>query len=394
MNAFPKLKLRKQAKMIVKANPGTQVELTVHPEDTSITLAPDTMVMTYSNRTAQFSISGTEVGIKSVSYGIVTEELFGTPRQSLVLVYDPVNINKFRIQSLKNLVRDCFALEVKHKTTGCPATKVLASSSWVKRSLGHPNTNGIAVVQIGNSVFPLLVPGTDQSEIFLDSLSMLEYKTIPKQRSCRRKKLTPGQLQYIGKMDLFAKEFISEFNKLFPAWFQLEINDVLKTFSENMVRSLIMSGEKVKGQKSCSSLAIDESSTFLIFLHQESLILKIREKRLHMKANEAFCLAVDMCKREPHIQLPEKYGIDLVYMMSFQELLSLGWKLRVKAIGFGTTSGSDARKCLRGKVNGETKVLFGDSKMKYSNKHGVKSIVSGHMTIGFKARDGKEVSYH
>ena len=394
MTAFPKLELRKQAKMIVKANPGTQVELTVHPEDPSITVAPNAMVLTNSKRTAQFSISGTEIGIKSISYEIVTEELFEMPRHSLVLVYDPVNINQFRIQSLTNLVKDCFALEVKHKKTGCPATKVLASSSWAKRSLGHPNTNGIAVVQIGNSIFPLLVPGTDQSEIFIDSLSMLEYKAFPKQRSCRSSKLTQGQLQYIGKMDLFAKEFISELNKLFPAWFQLEINDGLKTFSENMVRSLIMSGDKVKAQKSCSSLAIDESSTFLIFLHQESLVLKIREKRLHMKTNEAFCLAVDMCKREAHIQLPEKYDTDLVNMMSFQELLSLGWKLRVKAIGFGTNSGSDPRKCLRGKADGETRVLYGDSNMEYSNKHGVKSIVSGNMAIGFKAKDGKEVSYY
>eukprot|EP00112_Aurelia_sp_Birch-Aquarium-sp1_P021759 Seg593.16 transcript_id=Seg593.16/GoldUCD/mRNA.D3Y31 product=Fibulin-1 protein_id=Seg593.16/GoldUCD/D3Y31 len=391
MAAFPKLELRKQAKMTLKANPGTQVELTVHPEDTSITVAQNIMVLTNTKGTAQFSISGTEVGIKSVSYDIGTEELFEIPRQSLVLVYDPVNINQFRIHSLTSLVKDCFALEVTYKKTGCPATKVFATTSWVKRSLGHPNTNGIAVVQIGNLRFPLLIPGTDQSEIFVDSLSRLQYKTIPKQRSCRKKKLTPGQLQYIGKMDIFAKNFISEFNKLIPPWFQLEINDILKTFSENMVRSLIMSGEKVKAQKSCSSLAIDGSSTFLVFLHQESLVLKIREKRLHMKTNEAFCLAVDMCKREAHIQLPDKYGADLVNMMSFQELLSLGWKLKIKAVGFGTSSGSDARKCLRGKATGETRVLFGEANMEYSNKHGVKAIVSGDMAIGVKTRDGQEV---
>ena len=285
MTAFPKLEIRKHTKMTVGANPGTQVELTVHPEDLSITVTPKTMILTNTKRTSQLSIRGTEIGIKSISYEIAAEELFETPRQSLVLVYDPVNIKQFRIQSLKSLVKNCFAVEVNYKKTGCPTTKLFATSSWAKRSLGHPITNGIAVVKIGNSIFPLRIPGADQSEIFIDSLSMLEYKTIPKQKSCRREKLTQGQLQYIGKMDLFAKEFISEFNKLLPAWFQLEINDNLKKFSENMVRSLIMSGEKVKAQKSCSSLAIDKSSTFLIFLHQESLVLKLREKRLRMKTN-------------------------------------------------------------------------------------------------------------
>ncbi len=94
------------------------------------------------------------------------------------------------------------------------------------------------------------------------------------------------------------------------------------------------------------------------------------------------------------MQIPDEFTADLISMLSFQELSSLGWKLSVKSVGFATTSADDSRKCLTKQPrNGERKIVFGDANIEYVNKNGVKAMATGDLVLGFRKGNGKEVIF-
>ena len=176
-----------------------------------------------------------------------------------------------------------------------------------------------------------------------------------------------------------------------PSWFQIELRENMKYFSEDMVRSLLVTGDKLKRKKYCSALAIDENSNFIVHVIYEQLVLKVGTEELAMTTNKAFCLAVDLCKKVAHIQVPEKFSPDVVNLLTLQDILSFKWKVHFRSVGFAETSLTDTRKCMQ-KAAGDRMMVFGGSRVKYSNEHGVNSLLTGIMVAGFKTTDSKTVS--
>lgn len=370
------------------AKPEKRVELRIYPEDDSVRISKAVIQMTNSQKSGQVEITGTDVGMKLLSYELASEELYAAPKPSLLLVYDPSTVDNFRIDSLSKLGSYCFSAIVTSNIKSCPGINLVSTGPWFKRSSSLPSTTGIAFIDISGERFPLLIPGTDQREIFM--ASDMTYTPVKKPPKCRRSPLSEEQLQYIGKNDVFSRDFLTVFNKFMPHWFQLELRETTKHFSEDIVRSLLVTGSKLKRMKYCSAMAIDDSSVFLVHLIYEHLVIKVGEDELVMKTNKAFCLAFDLCKKEAHIQFPGQNGPDVANLLPFQQLASLKWKVQFRSVGFAETSSSDSRKCLK-KDTGEKLMLFGGSRVEYSNKYGINSHVTGIMTAGFKTAAGKTV---
>ena len=374
--------------MKLDAKPEKRVELRIYPEDESVRISKPVIQMTNIQQSGQTEVTGTDVGMKLLSYEIASEELYAAPKPSLLLVYDPSTVDNFRIDSLSKIGSYCFSTIVTSNVRSCPGMNLVSTGPWFKRSSSLPSTAGIAFITIAGERFPLLIPGTDQREIFVDS--GMSYTPVKKPPRCRKTPLIKEQLQYIGKYDVFSRDFLTVFNKFMPSWFQLEARETTKHFSEDMVRSLLVTGSKLKRKKYCSALAIDDSSVFLVHLIYEHLVIKVGEDELVMKTNKAFCLAFDLCKKEAHVQFPGQNGRDVVNLLPFQQHASLKWKVQFRSVGFAETSSSDLRKCLK-KDTREKLMLFGGSRVEYSNKYGINSYVTGIMTAGLKTADGKTV---
>ena len=385
---MPKLKKDEIVIMKFRAKPVKRVELRIYPEDESVKISKDVVWMTNSQLFDQTQITGTKVGVKLLSYELISEELYAAPKPSLLLVYDPATVDGFRVKSLATFGSDCFSMALTLKENACSVMTITSTAPWFRRSNSLPGTNGVAFIGTAGEKFPLLLPGVDQRDIFTES--ELTYKSIVKPPGCHKRLLTEEQFQYIGKQDLFTRDFLSVFNKFLPPWFQLELRRTMNYFSEDMIRSLLITGTQLKRKKFCSAMAVDDSSIFAVHLIHEHLVLKVGEEELVMETNKAFCLAFDLCKKETHFQFPDRYGLDFVNLLPFQELLSFKWKVKIRSIGFAETSISDSRKCLK-KESGVKMVVFGGSRATYSNEYGINSYVTGIMAAGFKIADSKTV---
>lgn len=385
---LPKMKRNEAVFVTFKAKPERKVELKLYPEDTTIKISKDKVEMTNSSHTDKLRLTGTEVGIKLLSYEMTSDQAYSHPRPSMILVYDPISVDRYRVDTLSTLLPDCFSMAGTSSIKTCPTFKLVSSAPWFRKASLLPTTNGIALLNVAGVQFPMFLPGVDQREIFTESGLKYSISRAPK---CRQKPIAENTLQYIGRYDVFSRDFIKAFNTLLPSWFQLELRDHFKYFSENMVRSVLVKGETLKGMMYCSALAIDARSVFIVHYIHEHVVLKVGANELHMKTGVPLCLAVDICRKEAHFTLPENYGGEVVGLMSFSKLLSFKWKVQVKSVGFAETSLSDTRKCLK-KVGGDQMILFGDSRVEYTNKHGIRSYAAGVIATGVSRRVSKSVS--
>ena len=374
--------------MTFGAKPEKAVQLRIFPEDNSLKISKEVIRITSSKQSDRIEITGTEVGMKLLSYELASEELYAAPKPSLLLIYDPLTVDGSRIETLSSLGSDCFSMILTWKMKSCPAMNLVSTAPLFKRSSSLPSTNGIAFILAAGEKFPLLLPGTDQREIFMDS--ELTYTPAKRPPGCRKRLLSEEQLQYIGKYDIFSRDFLKVFNKFMPSWLQLSLRETMKHFSEDMVRSLIVKGSKLKAKKYCSAMAVDDNSIFLVHLIYEHLVIRIGEDELVMKTNKAFCLAFDVCKKEAHIQFPVQNALDIANLLPFQELASLKWKVAFRSLGFAETNRDDPRKCVKKDAN-EKMILFGGSRVEYTNKYGINSYATGIMAAGFKTKESKIV---
>eukprot|EP00795_Rhopilema_esculentum_P003350 gene3350-1699_t len=164
-----------------------------------------------------------------------------------------------------------------------------------------------------------------------------------------------------------------------------------KKFSEEMIRASLVSSDKIKSKKHCSSLAIDENGIFLTYLIYEGLTLKIKEDRLSINTDEPLCLAVDICRGEPHFQFPGHYAGELAKLLALNEFKAYKWGLSFNAIGFGTTNSQDTRKCMKNSGIRSRRMLFGNVKLGYKNQHGINAFAAGEMAVELKGTNNKEV---
>ena len=373
--------------------PEEKVTITIHAEDSTIEVSPKVLTLSSSSKSARLSLRGSQSGLKSMSYEISSQAVYKIPKPSLVLVYDQTTIEKSRVSSISSLVTNCFSMQVLYKESkNCPNTKLYSTSTWYKRINGLPFTNGIGVLKVGSASFPLSLPASDHSQVFIDALKQLEYRILPQRSSCPSKTVNDGQLQYIAKMDIFAKDFVKEFNIMLPSWFQFEFRGNTKTFSEEMIRVSLVSGDKIKSKKHCSSLAIDENGIFITYLINEGLTIKIKEDRLPINTGEPLCLAVDICRAEPHFQFPGHYAEKLAKLLALGELKAYKWRLSFNTIGFGITSSQDTRKCMKNSGIRSRRMLFGNVKLDYKNQHGINAFTAGEMAVELKGTNNKEVS--
>ncbi len=387
------MEINDRTSISLAAKPNSYVQISMFPEDDSINVAPDTIMIRKGEKPSRFLVTGRQGGLKSLSYEITSGEPYKTPRKSLFLVYNQADLRRSKVDSFSGLVSGCYELAVKIRLGTCPDVKIRSTKPWSLRSFGPPVTNGLAAIQIGNMNFPLAVPGVDANEVLSDSSKLLEYR-INKQPRCPKRTVTSGQLQYIAHMDVFAAEFIKQFNSLMPAWFRVENTEKLKSFSEHNIRAFVWSGEELLQHESCSALAVERTGNFLVYIHHESLEFKVHGTVLRFKTKKAFCFAVDLCRMEAHLQIPEEHMSDVIGLLSFKELSSLGWKLNIKSVGFAKTARGDSRKCLSKHTKpGSRRILFGESKIEYKNDKGINAMATGDLFLGFKQENGKEVAF-
>eukprot|EP00794_Sanderia_malayensis_P020114 gene20114-22085_t len=389
---FPKIRVNQRTAISLSANPMKYVSIVMYPDDQSVNLSPKSVTIRNADKTAEIWITGRQGGIKALSYELISEEAYTTPKQSMFLVYNQAELRRSKVNSLTGQYAGCYETILRLKMTKCSPVTIKSTEPWSLRRSGKPTTNGLVILQIKSARFPLGLPGVDISEVFSGSSNTLKYRITPRRRSCATRSLTTGQMQYVGKLDVFASDFLKQFNRLMPAWFSVGISERLQSFSEDNIRAFVWSGETLLAHSACSSLAIDRTGDFLVYLHHENIELKVHGKTLRIKTPKTICLAVDLCRLEPHLQLPGEHISDVISLFSFQELSAFGWKLSIKSIGFVGMSKIDTRECLRKYSRaGPKRIIFGDADIKYKNKHGVSALAKGDLVLAFKLDKGKEV---
>ena len=397
--SLPKLRIGQLSGSItISAKPSSYISISIYPEDNTVQLTPNSLTIRYPQDKAQFRVKGTEGGFKSISYDVQSgNETYKKPSDSLLLVYSDADVSSSTIASLSGLVDNCYQLSIGSQFAypSCPSRTMKSTFAWTIQSSSLPSTNGVVIVDLGSAKFPVIVPGAGISHVFKYAYQRARFtlQSQPSSPSCTQKTLSKGQFQYIGKSDLFAKEFLQQFSFLTPSWFTVGLKDSLINFSVDNIRAYLWPGSMVKKHKVCSGLAIDPSSLFLVYLHKEHLSLKVHEKTVVLNSRDFFCFAIDICKVEPHVGFPNDSLGHLENLLSFEDIQALGWSLNVKAIGFSKFTPTDSRRCLRrnGRSLSQDRVVLGGASLNYANKHAVKGRVFGDLYLGLKTEGGKQV---
>lgn len=310
-------------------------------------------------------------------------------RDQLFFFYDQKQSKSNSKVDLTSFINnDCFKLDVKLHSCENTLFSISSSKSWERRSSGLFYTGGVTYADILNTKFVLSLPKVRSTQIVEDIVSHGSFDISNKGGDCKEKDVSSDQMQYIIRNDLFAKDFISKFNQITPSWFTLSLHQELKYIHEDNIRVFVWPAHRVKSHEVCGGAAIDETSTFLVYLHREAITMKVHDVSVAMTTGSQFCLLVDICKKEPHFVLPADNHDQFKPLFSFSNIQTLGWKMSLKSVGFKNGVTSDLRKCSRHGVN---QVLFGSAVLKYDFKRLVKGAISGVLTYDLVQQNGKEV---
>ena len=310
-------------------------------------------------------------------------------RDQLFFFYDHKRSKTNSKVNLSSFINnDCFKLDIKlHSCEATPFT-LTSSKSWERRSSGLYFTSGVTYADVMNTKFVLSLPKVRSTQLIQDFVSHGSFETVNKGGDCKEKDVSNDQMQHIVRNDLFAKDFISNFNQITPSWFTLSLHQELRYIHEDNIHTFVWPGDRVKSHPVCGGAAIDETSTFLVYLHREAITMKVHDVSVAMNTQSQFCLLVDICKKEPHFVLPADNNGQFKTLFSFSNIQTLGWKMSLKSVGFKNGVTRDLRKCSRQGVN---QVLFGSAVLKYDFKRLVKGAISGVLTYNLVQKNGREV---
>lgn len=375
----------------VTSRPVKRSELRFYTEDEDVVFTPSNLTFSRWRNEKQFTFKSKKSGLFWVTFdGQAQDESVVRMRDRLFFFYEQQNTKTLR--SLASLNKECFKLEV--RTHSCDAKPFVLSSTslWSKRSSSSSlyATDGMIFANILNTQFIVALPKIQSTQVVQDFVSHASLAMENKLGGqCKKEELSHQEMLHVVKNDLFVKDFIARFNEITPSWFTLSLHKELKNIHEENIRAFVWPSHKVKSHPVCGAAAIDETSTFLVYLHHEAITMKVHDKTVAMDSDSKFCLLVDVCKKEPHFVLPPDNFGHLESMFAFSNVQTLGWKVSLKSVAFRSGVTSDLRKCSRHGVN---QVLFGSAVLKYDYKQMIKGTISGVLAYDLVQRNGKEVS--
>ena len=379
--------------IIMTSYPKKKAVLGFFAEDTDVVFAPSSLTFSKWRNEFKFTVKSNRSGLFWVTFeGRSEDEPVARMRDQLFFFYEKQIKTSSKVNpTLSSYFKDCFKLNVKLHSCEASSFSLASSRSWEERSSGLYFTDGIIFANFSNIEFILALPKVQLTQVVQDFVSHGSLSMVNKiDPQCKEKDLSKNDLQYIVRNDLFAKDFISKFNQITPPWFTLSLQKELKNIHEDNIRAFVWPAHRVKAHPVCGAAAIDETSTFLVYLHHEAITMRVHDKSVAMTTNSKFCLLVDICKKEPHFVLPSDNFGHLETMFAFSNIQTLGWKISLKSVGFRSGVTRDARRCSR---YGVSQVLFGSAVLKYDFKQIIKGEISGVLAYDLVQRiNGKEVN--
>ena len=376
----------KSPPITLTSQPKSYIDIMLLEEDNVVAFDNSKHRITSSSKQSTFTANSSKAGLFWLTFNIKSQQ-FIQPLKSRLLFFNSVGTAKGNNEkSLLDFENNCYLTDIYNKY--CNKSITFSSTAWWEKAQnGILHTTGIVFVKIKSQTFPILLSKVSMNEYLSDIKTDINISIIrqPNRDECAEMKLSDGQILYSIQNDLFARDFIHQFNKFTPRWFSLQIEGPMKNIHVDNIRAYLWNGKDVNANKHCRGAAIDESSVFLVYLHHEKLTMKSHEKTAQMITNDKFCLIVEMCSGEPHLVVPkDNYG-KIERIFSFHELREIGWSVNVKAIGFKKLG----LKCSTS--SSRTQVAFGTASMNYQYKTVVKGEVQGNLFYDLVTKNGKQV---
>lgn len=341
------------------------------PEASSkVMYTPGNVTLTYFQQYANYQFKSSVPGLMWTRYKLdASDEKTHPLPDSLTFFYKPSEMQSITGNSLLSMSdQACHHLTVQPNTCPGKLLKLSSTSKWSTKYLGDASfsTSGIVFIKINGKNFPLILSSKiDVSEYINDfSSHATMYIDSINNRACSETMLTNGQLQTAVKDDYFVKDFLIQFNELTPSWFSLDLQTELKYIHRDNIQTYIWSGQRVEKETSCTGAAVDKASLFLVYLHHESIDMKVDDKTVVMTTKrKKFCFLINLCTGDTHFSVPKENKGDIKSLFSFHQVETMGWNISVISIGFrqGRTK-DEKRKC--GKPNVQ-QLVFGSAAMTY-----------------------------
>ena len=376
----------KSQSITLTSQPKSYIDIMLLEADNVVTFDNSKHRITSISKQSTFTANSSKAGLFWLTFDIKSQE-FIQPLKSRLLFFNSVGtVTGNNEKSLLDFEKSCYLTDIYDKY--CNKSITFSSTAWWEKTQnGLLHTTGIVFVKVKSQTFPILLSKVSMSEYLSDIKTDINISIIrqPNRDACAEMKLSNNQLLYSIQNDLFARDFIQQFNKLTPRWFSLQIEGPLKNIHVDNVRAYLWNGKKVNANQHCRGAAIDELSVFLVYLHHEKLTMKAHEKTAQMITNDKFCLMVEICSGELHLVVPkDNYG-KIEKIFSFHEFRDVGWSVNVKAIGFKKLG----LKCSAS--SSQTQVVFGTASMNYQYKTVVKGEVQGNLFYDLVTKNGKQV---
>ena len=377
----------KSSPITLTSQPKSYIDIMLLEADNVVAFDNSKHRITSSSKQSTFTANSSKAGLFWLTFDIKSQQ-FIQPLKRRLLFFNSVGAIKGKnVKSLLDFEKNCYLTDFYDKSNCNKSITFSSTAWWEKTQNGLLHTTGIVFVKIKSQTFPILLSKVSMSEYLSDIKTDINISIIrqPNRDECAEMKLSDDQILYSIQNDLFARDFIHQFNKLTPRWFSLQIEGTMKNIHIDNIRAYLWNGKEVNANQHCTGAAIDESSIFLVYLHYEKLTMKAHEKTAQMITNDKFCLIVEACSGEPHLVVPkDNYG-KIERIFSFHELLDIGWSVNVKAIGFKKLG----LECSRS--SSQIQVAFGTASMNYQYKTVVKGEVQGNLFYNLVTKNGKQV---
>ena len=370
----------------VRSQPKSYIDITLFASEKFVSFSNSKHRITSNSKISEFTIHSSKAGLFWLTFDMKSEQLL-QPIKSRLLFFNTVGpVNEINGKSLLGFEKGCYITDIYHEYSDKSIT-FSSTTWWVKTENESLFTSGIVYVTIGSQAFPILFSNISVTEYLNDVKNSINIsiKKQPSRDECIERKLSYDEVLYSIQNDLFARDFIKQFNKLTPTWFSLQIEGTMENIHVDNIRAYMWNGKQLNANKHCRGAAIDESSIFLVYLLHEKLKVKIYEKIVRMITNYKFCLIVEITSGETHLVLPkDNYG-KIEKMLSFHELRDIGWNVSVKTIGFKKTGS----RC--SSFSSQTQIAFGTANMNYKYKNALKGEVQGSLFYNLITKNGKQV---